>query len=213
MSEETDALQAVFCFTPKQSKIMSYPPTAMMSGCRCGARLDETLIEKDHFSVKSKAGIHHEKFSGIYPLFAVLLGGTAGCLMGGSRVILSDEDPDADSDRLQKNDGDLTQSCITKQSLEFLLQCGSIVEPLCARRRQLQPQQVMSWRRGGGCSIRHPNLFPKSVEFSGGSSVSAQIEMVPSNLVEHSLTLFIEITERGVQKSDQLPKWRYLVNK
>jgi hypothetical protein len=207
ISEETDNLHAVFYFKPKQSEIMSYPPQATMTQCVCGEHLDKTILEKNHIIVRSRGMLYHDKFSAMHPPFAVLVGGIGTNSWAEVVVLLSDDDPDADFHRLQRTGGELIRSCITRQYLDSLIQSHPIIEPLCGRRRQLKPQQVMSWNVGGGCSKRFPDLRHKNGKSSGGLSVSAQIQMASGNLVEHNLTLFVEITEQGGQGANQSPGW------
>jgi hypothetical protein len=207
ISEETDTLHAVFYFTPKQPEIKSYPPQAPMTQCMCGAHLTTTIVEKNQFIIRSRAKAYHDEFSAMYPPFAVLIGGIGTNSWAEVVVLLSDDDPDADFHRLQRKGGGMIRSCITKQHLDSLIQHCPIMEPLCGRRRQLKPQQVMSWHLGGGCNERSPTLCHKHAKSSGGLSVSAQIQMASSNLVEHNLTLFVEITEKGGQETTQFPGW------
>jgi hypothetical protein len=209
LNEEKDALHAVFYFDPARSevsKLMTYPPQVVLSECKCGAYLQNRTREKDYFIVEAKKETHHDKYFAMHPSFAVLVGGIGANSWAEVVVILSDDDTDASFQRLQNADGQLVRSCTTKNHLLSIIQQDTSVEPLCGHRQQHEPQQVLSWNYQSGCSKYYaPTVL--STKERGRLSVSAQIQMVSSSLVEHSLTLFIEVMEKEDQKANQLPVW------
>lgn len=216
LSEDKDQLHAAFFFAPggSHTQMLELVGDHRLSKM---LKMDKTTeLSKDSFIIGAKGKRYNAEFALLQPRFAILVGGTWKNPWAESVLILSDDDADADFQRLLKVDGHFVQSCTTKCNLISLLEQTPQLKPLYGHRNQHNRQHIMSWNysyfhteyvNDAGSGIRgHDYYTSKKWEFNGGLFVDAEIQIVSSNLVERSLVLFVEITKLGGKPTEK-PGW------
>ncbi|KAF2027725.1 HET-domain-containing protein [Setomelanomma holmii] len=232
-SKDEDVIHAILHYAPAQSDPLSLLPEPDYRRLKHGTTTIHNLArQQDSFlsTAKVRRSDHglanHDTYLILYPAFAIIVGGTQAEPWVETVLILDDNDPDADFQRLLAVDKRLIRSCATMRFLLSLLEHDTTAGSLSRRPRQHDRRLVMHWHYsyifretievpGWEYERDSDNLkmksFPKHVKSKGEQwlSVDAQVQMVWSNLVERGLVLFVELKEASENKSDIIkpPPW------
>lgn len=190
LTQDVDTIHAVFIFAR-----MEIDPSTLfdrLSKPTSKGDSSDKVCHKSSFVTTTRSLTMSYRYTAVFPAFAVLVGGKIATPWVEVMIVLDDDDPLIEFQRLHAADAKLVQQCIEKKTLLALLEENKETAPVSDKYSQDVHQLIMLWEEAQAFrSGPFTEIYQKQL------LVRARIQMVFRNLIEKGLMLSVTIAPPG----------------